>query len=245
MGGYTWCMIYTFTISPAFSDFAGRKITIIVGGLLYGVGGILQSGAFFLWLVHAVHILYSRKLFVDCLLLPHQRMSCPQISQRKHCHKTIKFAKVFCLESFHYIYIWWCNHAYVWHYFLSLFPYIGWCLWEDLLVVWVLGKYVVARLFTVWDIMITHWMSVVSSSLWCLYTLLRSLQRSWEDASYLSIPLDWPQDYWYIQLFFFFHATNMKNFHWNLQFSIKLNCWQKNWNACISSYLLSTGGIGG
>ena len=45
--------MYTFNISvsAAFSDFAGRKITIIVGGLLYGVGGILQSAAFFLWLV--------------------------------------------------------------------------------------------------------------------------------------------------------------------------------------------------
>ena len=117
-------MIYTFTVSPAFSDFAGRKITIIVGGLLYGVGGILQSGAFFLWLVHAVHILYSRKLFVDCLLLLHQRMSCPQILQRKHCHKTIKFAKVFCLESFHYI--WYlmmqsCMHVTLLPFFISIY----------------------------------------------------------------------------------------------------------------------------
>ena len=37
--------------SAAFSDFVGRRIAIIVGGLLYGVGGILQTAAFFLWLV--------------------------------------------------------------------------------------------------------------------------------------------------------------------------------------------------
>ena len=37
--------------SVAFSDFAGRRVAIIVGGLLYGVGGILQTAAFFLWLV--------------------------------------------------------------------------------------------------------------------------------------------------------------------------------------------------
>ena len=128
----------------------------------------------------------------------------------KNLPQNHKICKIILPSKVSTIYgIWWCNRACMWHYFLSLFPYIGWCLWEDLLVVWVLGKYVVARLFTVWDIMITHWMSVVSSTLWCLYTLLRSLQRSWEDASYLSIPLDWPQDYWYIQLLFF-HATNMK-----------------------------------
>ena len=156
-----------------------------------------------------------------------------------------KICKSFLPSKVSTIYgIWWCNRACMWHYFLSLFPYIGWCLWGDLLVVWVLGKYVVARLFTVWDIMITHWMSVVSSTLWCLYTLLRSLQRSWEDASYHSIPLDWPQDYWYIQLyFFFFMQQTWKNFHWNLQFSVKLNCWQKNWNACIGTFCPQVGSV--
>ena len=42
-----FCVLYTV----AFSDFAGRRVAIIVGGLLYGVGGILQTAAIFLWLV--------------------------------------------------------------------------------------------------------------------------------------------------------------------------------------------------
>ena len=50
---------YMHIISPAFSDFAGRKVAIIVGGVLYGVGGILQTAAFFLWLVFASSYTYD------------------------------------------------------------------------------------------------------------------------------------------------------------------------------------------
>jgi hypothetical protein len=44
-------VLSTTQLFLAFSDFAGRKIAIIIGGVLYGVGGVLQSAAYFLWFV--------------------------------------------------------------------------------------------------------------------------------------------------------------------------------------------------
>lgn len=44
--------IVTLFTSVAFSDFAGRKVAVIVGGVLFAVGGILQCAAVFLWLIH-------------------------------------------------------------------------------------------------------------------------------------------------------------------------------------------------
>lgn len=40
-------------------------------------------------------------------------------------------------------------------------------------------------------------------TLWCLCTLLRSLQRSREDGSYRSSLLDWPGGFWYVLISWF------------------------------------------
>jgi len=64
----------------------------------------------------AENMIFVEKTFAGCLLLPCQRTLHPQILWRKllaNSHKTVKFAKVFSLESFslysmflHIVYIW-------------------------------------------------------------------------------------------------------------------------------------------
>lgn len=36
-------------LSGLLSDFAGRKVTVIVGASLYALGGTLQASSFYLW----------------------------------------------------------------------------------------------------------------------------------------------------------------------------------------------------
>ena len=128
---YIWCMIYTFTISLAFSDFAGRKITIIVGGLLYGVGGILQSGAFFLWLVHAVHTLYSGKHFANWWKIQFSQRKLSQIAcfcHSKFCKENFckqpqncKICKSFLPQKFQYSMMQSCKHVTLLPFFISIY----------------------------------------------------------------------------------------------------------------------------
>ena len=45
--GMTFCIHFI-----VLADFAGRKRGIMIGGMLFAVGGALQSGAVYLWLVY-------------------------------------------------------------------------------------------------------------------------------------------------------------------------------------------------
>ena len=42
-------------LSGPLSDLAGRKVTMIVGGSLYALGGTLQTFSFFLWSVRFIN----------------------------------------------------------------------------------------------------------------------------------------------------------------------------------------------
>ena len=50
-------------LSGPLSDLAGRKVTMIVGGSLYALGGTLQTFSFFLW---SVRFIYSTKDVLVC-----------------------------------------------------------------------------------------------------------------------------------------------------------------------------------
>ena len=43
-------------VSGPLSDLAGRKVTVIVGASLCGVGGALQASSFYLWLENVILI---------------------------------------------------------------------------------------------------------------------------------------------------------------------------------------------
>lgn len=54
-------------LAGALSDFVGRKVTVLVGTSCCLVGGVLQTGAFFIWLVSEAY-----KCITCNLLLPTQ-----------------------------------------------------------------------------------------------------------------------------------------------------------------------------
>ena len=43
--------MYDFFFS-ALSDFIGRRLTIVIGGVVFTIGGAVQSASFFIWWVH-------------------------------------------------------------------------------------------------------------------------------------------------------------------------------------------------
>ena len=70
------------------------------------------------------------KTFVDCLLLPHQRTSRPKFHGETfaNSHKTVKFAKVFSIESFPLYSIWpshWTKSVYHIEKLVSVVYFLG------------------------------------------------------------------------------------------------------------------------
>lgn len=53
----------------ALSDFVGRKLAMVTGAVLYGVGGALQTAAYFLWLVVLTSCHSCNHYDTTCVLL--------------------------------------------------------------------------------------------------------------------------------------------------------------------------------
>ena len=99
----TMSLCVNCAISPAFSDLAGRKVAIIVGGVLYAVGGTLQTAAVFLWLVSVLlcgHFWNSCPLLLS--LCPYKDDVLGQIYWRSRCWVSMDYVwivhSVFCMH---------------------------------------------------------------------------------------------------------------------------------------------------